>query len=237
MTQGTSTVIILDGDISSCRSTERLVLSLGPHMQAMIFHSPTALLRRPRPEPPACMVLEVRLPGLSGLKLQQELAQTGIEIPLIFITEHGDIPMAVQAMKAGAIDFLTKPFCKQDLIDDLGQAFQRDQAACERQRKVATWRERYDLLTPCERRVMTRVIAGLPNKETAAELGITEKTVKFHRGHIMRKMQAWSAIELALMAEQMELLPTPASSKDRDRGLSPACGEVRPGPVQTAVAV
>ena len=205
MTHEVATVIIIDSDQEFCTLTERLIESVG--FQVRILRSARQLLRGGRPNPPACVVLEVRLPGLSGLDLQKELAGAGIEIPLIFITAHGDIPIAVQAMRAGAVDFLTKPFREQDLLDDVEQAFYRDRETCERKHQLASLQEHYELLTPCEREVMKRVSSGLLNKQTAGEMGIKEKTVKFHRGHIMSKMRAQSVVDLVKMAEQLSLFP------------------------------
>jgi FixJ family two-component response regulator len=206
-----ATVVIIDGEEDSCCSTARLLRSVGFRVQ--VFGSAAQFLFGRRPAPPACVVLEAQLPELSGLDLQRELTKVGIEIPLIFVTRHGDIRTAVRAMKAGAVDFLTKPFQEQELLEDVQQALQRDQSACERQRHLASLREHFDLLTPSERGVMERVAAGLLNKQTAAELGITEKTVKFHRAHVMRKMQARSVAELVLKAEQLCLV-----SPNRSRG-------------------
>ena len=149
------------------------------------------------------MVLDVRLPGLSGLDLQQELGEAGIEIPIIFITGHGDIPMSVRAMKAGAVEFLTKPFREQDLLDAIRQAVKRDHVSIAQRMKRTRVRALYDSLTPREREVMTKVVLGLLNKQIASELGMTEKTVKFHRGHIMRKMRAQSVVDLVRMDDQL----------------------------------
>lgn len=211
MTEMAATVVIIDDDEDACCSTARLVRSVG--LKVQVFGTAMPLLKGDRPEPPACVVLEARLPELSGLEVQRQLARVGVEIPLIFVTGHGDIPMAVQAMKAGAIDFLTKPYPEQELLDDIREAFRRDRAISEHQRHLAGLRKHYELLTPCEREVMERVVAGRLNKQTAAELGIKEKTVKFHRGHVMRKMQAGSVADLVLKAEQLCLL-SPAVSGD-----------------------
>ena len=194
-------VIIIDDDPSFRRSTERLIRSAGFNVQA--FGAATEFLRGRRPDAPACLVLDVRLPTLSGLDLQRELARAGVEIPIIFITGHGDIPMSVQAMKAGAIEFLTKPFREQDLLDAIQQAIKRDRTARELQRQLADMRGCYESLTPREREVMACVVSGMLNKQIAGELGATEKTIKFHRGHIMHKMRAPSLAELVRMGAHL----------------------------------
>ena len=194
-------VIIIDDDPSFRRSTERLIRSAGFNVQA--FGAATEFLRGRRPDAPACLVLDVRLPILSGLDLQRELARAGVEIPIIFITGHGDIPMSVQAMKAGAIEFLTKPFREQDLLDAIQQAIKRDRTARELQRQLADMRGRYESLTPREREVMACVVSGMLNKQIADELGATEKTIKFHRGHIMHKMRAPSLAELVRLGAHL----------------------------------
>ena len=198
-------VAIIDDEPSSARSTECVIRSHG--FQTRTFCAAHEFLRQARPKAPACVLVESRLPGLSGLEFQRDLVRLGVEIPLIFLAGHSDIPTAVQAMKAGAVDFLTKPVREAELLEDVRQALERDKQACERGRILANLQEHYELLTPTERKVMTGVVAGLLNKQTAAELGIKEKTVKFHRGRVMRKMQAQSAVDLARMAEQLNLFP------------------------------
>jgi FixJ family two-component response regulator len=194
-------VFVIDDDVSFRRSTERLIQSMG--FQVKSFAAAAEFLSSGRTDVPSCMVLDVRLPGLGGLDLQRELSESGIEIPIIFITGHGDIPMSVQAMKAGAVEFLTKPFREQDLLDAIRQAIKRDGVMTAQRVKRADLRALYHSLTPREREVMAKVVLGLLNKQIAGVLGMTEKTVKFHRGHIMRKMKAQSLADLVRMADQL----------------------------------
>ena len=194
-------VFVIDDDASFRQSTGRLIQSMG--FQVKTFGTAAEFLSTGRTDVPSCMVLDVRLPGLSGLDLQQELGEAGIEIPIIFITGHGDIPMSVRAMKAGAVEFLTKPFREQDLLDAIRQAIKRDHVSIAQRMKRTRVRALYDSLTPREREVMTKVVLGLLNKQIASELGMTEKTVKFHRGHIMRKMRAQSVVDLVRMDDQL----------------------------------
>ena len=194
---------MVDDDASMRHSTECLIRSIG--LNAMTFASADQFLKHKRPDTPACLLLDMRMPGLSGLDLQKELAQAGVDIPIIFITGHGDIPMTVQAMKAGAIEFLTKPYRDQDLIDAVREGLKRDGIARTEQTKLRDLKRRFDSLTPREREVMTLVVSGLLNKQIAAQLGSTEQTVKFHRGHIMQKMQAVSLADLVRMAESLSI--------------------------------
>ena len=202
MTETEPTVFVIDDDPSFRRSTERLIRS--SKFQVETFATATEFLSSERSNAPGCLVLDVRMPGLSGLDLQRELTRAGVRIPIIFMTGHGDIPMSVRAIKAGAVDFLTKPFRAQDLLDAIRDAIERDHTAREDQARIADLRGRRETLTPREREVMTHVVSGLLNKQIAAELGTVEKTIKFHRAHLMRKMRADSVAELVRMAAQLE---------------------------------
>lgn len=194
---------MVDDDASMRHSAECLIRSIG--LNAMTFASADQFLKHKRPDTPACLLLDMRMPGISGLDLQKELAQAGVDIPIIFITGHGDIPMTVQAMKAGAIEFLTKPYRDQDLIDAVRKGLNRDGVARTEQTKLRDLKRRFDCLTPREREVMTLVVSGLLNKQIAAQLGSTEQTVKFHRSHVMQKMQAVSLADLVRMAESLSI--------------------------------
>jgi FixJ family two-component response regulator len=194
-------VFIVDDDLSVRRSTERLMRSAGLEVQS--FSSAREFLKNPRPERPACLVLDVRMPGLSGMDLQHELAQAGIRIPIIFITAHGDIPMSVRAMKSGAAEFLTKPFRSRTLLDAVRTAIDHDRSARKSRSEIEELRGRYELLTPREREVLPLVAAGLLNKQVASELATTERTIKFHRAHIMQKAQAESLADLVRLAEKL----------------------------------
>jgi FixJ family two-component response regulator len=198
-------VCVVDDDASLRESLQDLLESVGLRVAA--FASAQEFLRRTRPEVPSCLVLDVRLPGLSGLELQQRLAADAMAMPIIFITGHGDIPMSVQAMKAGAVEFLPKPFREQDLLDAVHQALARDRHAREQQAEMAALRRRFDALTPRQRDVMAHMVAGLLNKQIAAELGTSEATVKTHRQHVMAKMGAGSLAALIRMADTLGLLP------------------------------
>jgi FixJ family two-component response regulator len=191
-------VYVVDDDAAARAAIQSLLHSVG--LRAETFGSAQEFLASYRPNTPACLVLDVRLPGVGGLDFQRDLAARDVTIPIIFITGHGDIPMSVEAMKAGALEFLTKPFRGQVLLDAIHKAIERDRAARHEQSKVAELRQRLDTLTPREREVMQLVISGLLNKQIAAELGASERTVKIHRGQVMRKMQAGSLPDLVRMA-------------------------------------
>ena len=198
-------VFVVDDDSAIRDSLRRLISSVG--FKVEVFPSARAFLGARRPDAPGCLVLDVRLPGLSGLDLQRELSATDAELPIIFLTGHGDIPMSVRAMKAGAVEFLTKPFREQELLDGIRSAIERDRTMrAERQERTELQR-RYASLTPRERDVLARIVGGLLNKQIAGELGTSEATVKEQRGHVMTKMQAGSVAELVRFASRLGITP------------------------------
>jgi RNA polymerase sigma factor (sigma-70 family) len=194
-------VFVIDDDASMRMAVKRLLEAVA--MRVETFGSGQAFLEGTLPDVPACVVLDVRMPGMSGLDIQRELARRDRPLPIVFITGHGDIPMTVRAMKEGAVEFLTKPFREQDLLDAVAQAIERDRAERRRRADLAELREHFESLTQREREVLRLVVAGLLNKQIAAELGISEKTVKIHRGQVMRKMQVDSVPELTRQAERL----------------------------------
>ncbi len=196
-------VFVVDDDLSIREAIQSLVRLEGLRVET--FATAQDFLRRKRPDLPGCVVLDVELPGLSGLDLQRELAAHGIKLPIIFITGYGNIPMSVRAMKAGALEFLTKPFRDQDLLDAIQQALERDRAARQHSKEIAQLRQRFDALTSREREVMNLVVGGWLNKQIGFELKISEITVKIHRGRVMGKMGAQSLAELVRMTERLEL--------------------------------
>ena len=203
MTEPDGVVFVVDDDASFRESLKDLIQSIGLRVEG--FASAEAFLRSKRLDVPGCLVLDVRLKGLSGLDLQKRMAEADIEIPIIFITGHGDIPMTVQAMKAGAVEFLTKPLRDQDLLDAIQQGLERARNAREQRSNIEELDDRYHSLTPREREVMALVAAGLLNKQIAGELGTSEASVKVHRQHVMEKMGAGSLAELVRMADRLEI--------------------------------
>jgi len=201
MTDQASIVFVIDDDPSVRRAIKRLVESVGLHVE--LFGSAAEFMNCRHPDIASCLVLDIRLPGISGLDFQRQLAAADIRIPIIFITAHGDIPMTVRAMKAGAVEFLTKPFRDQDLLDAIQLALERDRARRQQEAEIATLRERFESLTPRERELLPLVISGLLNKQIAAEIGAAEATVKVHRSQLLRKMGADSLPDLVRMAGRL----------------------------------
>jgi FixJ family two-component response regulator len=202
-TQDLPIVFIVDDDTGVCHAIQDLLESVG--LRSESFASAKEFLSSKRENGPSCLILDVRLPGISGLDLQHELKRTRLNIPIVFISAHADIPMTVRAMKLGAVEFLTKPFRDQDLLDAVQRSLNRDRLVREKQRELTDLRQRYDKLSEREREVMDLVVTGMLNKQIAAELGASETTIKIHRGHVMQKMQASSLPELVRMADKVKV--------------------------------
>ena len=205
MPDTTPTVLIIDDDAEFRESVGRLLRSVGLHSKQ--FSSVSDFFNAPLPDGPSCLVLDIRMPGRSGLELQRDLGAANRQVPIIFITAHGDIPMTVQAMKAGAVEFLTKPFRDQDLLDAVETGLARDRARRDSEKTLSALRERFETLSSREREIMLQVTAGRLNKQIAGEIGIAESTVKVHRTNLMRKMKARSLPELSRMADTLKLTP------------------------------
>jgi RNA polymerase sigma factor (sigma-70 family) len=204
MSEPESIVFVVDDDPSVRTAIKRLIGCVG--LQVELFGSAKEFLHSKKPDVPSCLVLDIRLPGISGLDFQRELAKTNIHIPIIFITGHGDVPMTVRAMKAGAVEFLTKPFRDQDLLDAVQSALERDRVRRQREAEIATLRERFESLSAPEHEVVVMVVSGMLNKQIAAEIGTTENTVKVHRSRAMEKLEAQSLADLVKMVERLKYL-------------------------------
>jgi RNA polymerase sigma factor (sigma-70 family) len=203
MSESESIVFVVDDDPSVRSAIERLIGTVG--LQVQLFGSAQEFLASKLPNVPSCLVLDIRLPGISGLALQGQLAENNVQIPIIFITSHHDVPMTVRAMKAGAVEFLTKPFHDQDFLDAIHLALERDRGRRQQEAELAVLRERFDSLSPREREVVTMVVSGMLNKQIAAQIGTAENTVKVHRSRAMEKMQANSLADLVKMIERLQV--------------------------------
>ncbi|WP_262028046.1 response regulator transcription factor [Microvirga sp. Mcv34] len=210
MREEQSVVFVVDDDPKVRNSLENLLGSVG--LEVRLFGSTLEFLNSPRPDVPACLVLDVRLPGLSGLDLQRELNRLSIDLPIIFVSGHADVPMTVRAMKAGAVEFLTKPYREQDLLDAIQVGFERDRVRRQELRSLSGLQQRFAALTPREHEVMDLVVSGLMNKQIAAHLQVSEITVKVHRAHVMRKMQARSLADLVRIADRLNTMVRPSPS-------------------------
>jgi FixJ family two-component response regulator len=215
MPQPDVVIAIVDDDPSAREGLSSLIRSVG--LKVETFASAQEFLARPGAEVPSCLVLDLQLPGLSGLDLQKRMAEVGLEIPIVFLTGHGNIPASVQAMKAGAVEFLTKPFDDEELLRAIHEAVERDRQSRQQQAETRELRDRYESLTAREQEVMRLVVAGLLNKQIAGELNITEFTVKIHRGRVMRKMHADSLADLVRMAENLGIHSPKRSARTRNQ--------------------
>jgi RNA polymerase sigma factor (sigma-70 family) len=209
MSEHESIVFVVDDDPSVGRAIKRLIGSVGLHVE--LFGSAQEFLPSKVKNVPSCLILDIRLPGISGLDFQRQLAESNVQIPIVFITAHGDIPMTVRAMKAGAVEFLTKPFRDQDLLDAVHLALERDRRRRQQEAELAVLRERFESLSPREREVIAMVVSGMLNKQIAAQIGTAENTVKVHRSRAMEKMQANSLADLVKMIERLQVPSAQAS--------------------------
>ena len=203
MSESESIVFVVDDDPSVRSAIERLIGTVG--LQVQLFGSAQEFLASKLPNVPSCLVLDIRLPGISGLGLQRQLVEANVQIPIIFITSHGDVPMTVRAMKAGAVEFLTKPFHDQDLLDAIHLALEKDRGRRQQEAELTALRERFESLSPREREVVAMVVSGMLNKQIAAQIGTAENTVKIHRSRAMEKMQANSLADLVKMIQRLQV--------------------------------
>jgi RNA polymerase sigma factor (sigma-70 family) len=206
MSESESIVFVVDDDPSVRSAIERLIGTVG--LQVQLFGSAQEFLASKLPNVPSCLVLDIRLPGISGLGLQRQLVEANVQIPIIFITSHGDVPMTVRAMKAGAVEFLTKPFHDQDLLDAIHLALEKDRRRRQQEAELTALRERFESLSPREREVVAMVVSGMLNKQIAAQIGTAENTVKIHRSRAMEKMQANSLADLVKMIQRLQVSPS-----------------------------